>query len=274
MSNSLKKLFDQPSSIWPKVFDQGLEIDRSGVLAPEYLTSLGFEMTDAAEKADAIIRKAELSQPQYLDFEAEKRLAEEFSKIPNVFLIGEPRHIAPAAYRFADRNRTLAVAPGNEFSRMYFARPWADPQAETWPKRKDKFCLIGRPWPERIEWVQKLLGLGIEIDIYSQQSWPFAEWKGPAKDDVDTARDYKFRFVCENSLSDLYHSEKLFLGLKSGCVCFYLADPKLELPAELNGTHLRISEENLAKRYDVAAELLSRTNEFMFSSDEPLASCS
>lgn len=260
------RLHDLPSNCWPSLFDQGLQIDRSGGLAPDYLDSLGYEFILDADKADAIIRKGNVSEARFPDFEAEKMLIQKFSTRPSLLLMGEPRQLSPAAYRFAPRNRSLAIAPGSEFKRMYFARPWSDPQTENWKKREDKFCWIGRPWPGRIEWAQRLIKMGVKLDIYSQMPWPLPEWKGHALDDVETARSYKFRIVCENSLEDLYHSEKLFVGIKSGCVCFYLADPKLVLQPEIQGSFLNLTEENIKNRFELAEQVLEKSSKFLFSS--------
>lgn len=246
--------------------DHGPTVDRSQTTITEYWRAKGFEFVDHPQKADVIIRKAELSTATLDLFRNDEPLERKFLEAPSVLFIGEPRELAWNAYRFADKLRTLAVAPGNEFQKMYFGRPWSDPQIEDWNKRLDRFVWIGRPIGHRLKIAQKLVEQGLPLDIYSREPWPLDCWKGPAKDDVETARAYKFRIACENSNAHLYHSEKLFTSIKSGCVSFYWGDPKLDL-SFAKGAFLSLTPDNVARRNELAPKLLEGMNQFMFSKD-------
>lgn len=262
--SALIRLYDLPGQCWPILFDHGHLIDRSNLTINDYLASKGFELCTDPLKADILIRKAELSANRPEFFTQEKQAVDQYGSIPVVYLIGEPRELAPAAYRFADPLTTLAVAPGNTFKRMYFGRPWTDPQLDGWESREDRICWIGRPIEHRIRMAQKIIEAGYSLDIYSRDPWPLPAWKGPAQNDVETARRYKYRVVCENSNQFGYHSEKLFTGLKSGCVNFYWGDPHLELE-ELKGCYLPLSLHHLKDRMTFAPSILEEMNNFMFS---------
>lgn len=257
------RLFDIPGRCWPQLVDHGPFIDRRDILISDYWRSLGFEFVDDARKADVLIRKAEISVPGDFSFENEEKISKFLKNRPNVFMIGEPRELAAAAYHFADPHSTLAVAPGTEFHRMYFGRPWADPQLENWEKRLDRFVWIGRPIGHRLTIAKKLISLGVPLDIYSREPWPLDCWKGPASDDVETARAYKYRIACENSNTFGYHSEKLFTGIKSGCLTFYWGDPSLDL-SFVNGAFLHLTVENLKNAEDLAKSILPKMSDFMY----------
>ncbi len=216
------------------------------------------------DKADVLIRKAELMPPQEEFFRQEEAIQKQLSQRPSIFMIGEPRELATGAYRFADPRRSLVVAPGTEFKRMMFGRPWSDPQLDGWNDRQDRFVWIARPIGHRLSIAQKLLEWGIPLDIYSREPWPLPCWKGPALDDVETARAYKYRIACENSNTYLYHSEKLFTGIRSGCVTFYWGDPQLDLNF-VEGAFLPLNRDNLKSRNDLAPDILQGMSRFMFS---------
>jgi len=260
------RLYDNPGICWPTLIDHGPLIDRSQITVDEYWRSKGFEFVSSPNEADLILRKAELSSPTLEFYAAEQKLNESLTKTPSILFIGEPRELAPAAYEFADPRKSLAVAPGNDFQRMYFGRSWGDPQIENWSSRIDRFVWIGRPIGHRLSIAKRLLDLGVPLDIYSREPWPFDCWKGPAKDDVETARTYKFRIACENSNTHLYHSEKLFTSIKSGCVSFYWGDPQLDLSFVKNA-YVQLTPENLSARNDLAPAVLEGMSRFMFSKD-------
>jgi len=204
-----------------------------------------------------------------------RKFKEEFKRRlcrkPAIRLIGEPREFASAAYLFAIRNATLAVAPGNDLKRLYFASEWLDPHIEDWHKRLDSVCWIARPTPERIEVAKKLISSEIPLHIYSRESWPFPQWKGYADNEIETSRHYKYRLVCENSCRYGYHSEKLFNSIRSGCVTFYSGDPTLNL-SHLAGSYLLLSIENLLNRHDLAPSILHGIERVMFSTEWELYS--
>lgn len=260
----LIRLYDLPGHCWPVLFDYGPHVDRSGLTISDYLASRGFELTNDPLKAEVVIRKAELSAPLETFYKQEQYLIHQLTGIPHLLLLGEPRELAPAAYQFADPRCTLAVAPGTEFKRMFFGRPWADPQLDNWSKRSDRICWIGRPIQHRIDMAKQILDAGYELDIFSREPWPLSAWKGPAENDVETARHYKFRVVCENSQTYQYHSEKLFTSIKSGCVSFYWGDPKLDL-SFLGEAYLPLTLEALKARFDRAPKILEAMHRFMFT---------
>jgi hypothetical protein len=106
--------------------------------------------------------------------------------------------------------------------------------------------------------------MGIGIDIYSSEPWPLANWKGYAVDEIETSEKYKYRIVFENSLKNLYHSEKLFNSIRSGCMTFYLSDPELLLP-HLEGAFVRLDEGNLLKREDLSQGVMQEVEKVMFT---------
>lgn len=258
------KVFEIRSDCWPKLVDHGPFIDRSGQTVDEYWKQLGYTFTDDPRTADIWIRKAELapSHPQF--FEQEKVVSSQLARRPCVLFIGEPRELSSPTYRFADPRRSLVVAPGTEFDRMTFGRPWCDPQLENWSKRLDRIVWIGRPIGHRLAIASKIYEMGLPLDIYSRDPWPLPCYKGPAEDDVETARAYKYRIACENSNTHLYHSEKLFTSIRSGCVTLYWGDPKLDL-SFVEGAFAPLNADNLLNREALAPKLIEGMNRFMFS---------
>ncbi len=237
-------------------------LDQTGITLPEYLEHRGVEFVNHLKDADIVVRKADRSLNHPSSLEAERLIQENLRGIPNLVLIDEPRELAPAAYRLADPERTLAAAPGQDFNRLVLGQSWLDPQTENWNQRLDRICWIAPPTSERLVLVRRLLEIGVEVDIYSHQSWNIKGWKGSAENVLDTARKYKYQIISENSLNHLYHSEKLFRGFKSGCVCFYWADPNLYFPF-LQGTYLPFDLENVKHRRDLSAVTLANMNSFM-----------
>ncbi len=258
------KVLDIPGSCWPQLVDHGPFVDRSETLVADYWRSKNIEFTLDPKAADVLIRKAELSFSVDDSLVREEKVSKAMATRPSILMIGEPRELAAAAYHFADPTRTLAVAPGAEFQRMYFGRPWSDPQLENWKNRLDRFVWIGRPIGHRLSIAQNLVKMGLPLDIYSREPWPLDCWKGPAADDVETARAYKYRIACENSNTALYHSEKLFTSLRSGCMTFYWGDPKLDLNF-VERAYLPLTAENLSLREERAPKIIQGMSHFMFS---------
>jgi len=149
---------------------------------------------------------------------------------PFITLIGEPREHCRLSYLFSDREGTLCVAPDKELTRIFIPIDWREPHVEGWEQRKGHCCWIGRPMPDRVRAARELVNNGVELDIYSKQPWPLPCWKGFAIDDYQTSLGYKYRIVFENYPTHGYHSEKLFLSLRSGCVTFYRGDPRMVMP--------------------------------------------
>ncbi len=185
-------------------------------------------------------------------------------KKPYINLNGEAQENSRISYLLADPERTFSVAPGKRFKRLFFPSLWSDPRIETWDDRLDRICWIGRPLPERIRLAKKIESMGIDIDIYSREPWPLKNWKGYVADEIETSQKYRYRIVFENSMKNLYHSEKLFNSIRSGCVTFYLSDPELELP-HLKGAYLKMNCDSLFKREELSQKTLDKMNHLMFS---------
>ena len=179
--------------------------------------------------------------------------------------IGEPRHIAPAAYTVARKENTLAIAPGKDLNRLYFASEWLDPRLDDWHKRAECICWIARPLPERILLARQLIDCGIPLHIYSREPWPVPVWQGHADDEVEVAHRYRYRIVMENSCVDGYHSEKLFNSIRCGCITFYRGDPSLDL-SHASGAFLPLDQETVQRRDDIASDVLKGMEHFLFSS--------
>jgi hypothetical protein len=253
-----------PSAIWELGCTFPLSIDRSGVTVREYLEERGVRwIFGSSEQADIALIKEDTSRLSVARVveEARRRF---LSQRPYVTLIGEPRELAPAAYFFARRDNTLAVAPGRGLKRLCFASEWIDPQLEGWSRRLDRVCWIARPTPERITIARQLLADGVPLDIYSRVAWPCAGWKGYAEDEVVTSRRYRYRIVCENSCLYGYHSEKLFNSIRVGCVTFYQGDPTLDL-SHAAGAFLKTDFETMRMRDELAPEVMKQIDRFMFT---------
>ena len=255
-----------PSKIWNFTPYFQMPVDRSEMTVSDYLKQKNVRWKFGDDpSADARVYKEEnlsngLLTVRRLKNEFQKR----FEKKPYVNLNGEAQENSKIAYFLADPKRTMSVAPGKKFNRLYFPSLWSDPHIETWNQRLDRICWIGRPLPERIRLARKIESMGIDFDIYSKEPWPLKSWKGYAVDEVETSQKYKYRIVFENSMHNLYHSEKLFNSIRSGCVTFYLADQNLELP-HLKGSYLTLSCDSLLNREELSQELLEKIQIIMFS---------
>ena len=257
-----------PSKIWNFTPYFHFPVDRSGMTVSDYLKQRNITWKFGDDpSADARVYKEEnlsngLLTVRRLKNEFQKR----FEKKPYINLNGEAQENSKIAYFLADPDKTLSVAPGQKFKRLYFPSLWSDPLIETWDQRLDKICWIGRPLPERIRLAKKIESMDIDIDIYSKEPWPLKSWKGYAFDEIETSQKYKYRIVFENSLKNLYHSEKLFNCIRSGCVTFYLADPNLELP-RIKDAYINFTLNNLHDRNEKSGEILDGMKKFMFSDE-------
>lgn len=260
------KIAEIPSGIWNFSDYFHLPIDRSAITVSDFLKqqNVTWIFGDCPD-ADFRVYKEENIRNGLLSF---RRLQNEYEKrfehIPYVNLNGEAQENSRIAYLLADPERTLSVAPGTRFKRLYFPSLWSDPHIETWGERLDRICWIGRPLPDRIRLAKKINEMGIGLDIYSREPWPLPNWKGYVADEIEISLKYKYRMVYENSLKNLYHSEKLFNSIRSGCVTFYLADPDLEL-SHMKGTYVNMSYDNLLKREEFSQRTLDKIGEFMLS---------
>jgi hypothetical protein len=255
-----------PSGIWNFTPYFTMPVDRSGLTVADYLKQRNIIWKFGDDpSADVRVYKEEnlrngLFTVRRLKNEYQKRI----EKKPYVNLNGEAQENSRIAYFLADPERTFSVAPGNQFKRLFFPSVWSDPHIDTWDQRLDRICWIGRPLPERIRLAKKIVSMGIDIDIYSKEPWPLTNWKGYAVDEIETSQKYKYRIVFENSLKNLYHSEKLFNSIRSGCVTFYLADPNLEL-LHMKGAYVNMNYDNLLKREELSQRMLENIGEFMLS---------
>lgn len=250
------------SDIWDLRPTFSWRADRSGSTVADFLEDRGVRWVQEGEKADVHLYKGGvggLSISRVL-LEARKRLMGP----PAVTLLGEPRELAEGEYRLASHKSSLAVAPGAEFERLFFANVWTDPQLDGWKDRLDRICWIGRPTPERIEIARRMVDRGVPLDIYSRSPWPFPNWKGFAEDELLTARRYRYRIVSENYSTYGYHSEKLFNSLRAGCVTLYQGDSQVDL-SHLGKGFLRLENENLEQRSELASGVLEGIEAVMFS---------
>jgi hypothetical protein len=255
-----------PSKIWNFTSYFKLPVDRSDITVAEYLKQRNVIWKFGDDpSANARLYKEENLPNGLLSF---RRLKNEyqkrFEKKPYINLNGEAQERSKIAYFLADPTRTFSVAPGNTFKRLYFPSLWSDPHIETWDERLDRICWIGRPLRDRIRLAKKINEMGIGLDIYSKDPWPLKNWRGYAADEIEISQKYKYRMVFENSLKDLYHSEKLFNSIRSGCVTFYMSDPDLELP-HMEGAYVNMNYDNLLKREELSQKILENMGEFMLS---------
>jgi hypothetical protein len=255
-----------PSRIWNFTPYFTLPIDRSGITVADYLTrnNVVWKFGDYPE-ADFRVYKEEnirngLVSLRRLKNEYQKR----FENIPYMNLNGEAQENSRLAYLLADPEKTYSVAPGSKFKRLYFPSLWSDPELDKWEERLDRICWIGRPLPERIRLAKKIMQMGIGLDIYSKEPWPISGWKGFAEDEIATAMRYKYRLVYENSMKNVYHSEKLFNAIRSGCVTFYLADPHLKLP-HLEGAYAPYNSQNIEESEEITQNILRNLKNVMYS---------
>jgi hypothetical protein len=260
------KIAEIPSKIWNLSDYFHFPIDRSEITVADFLKQQNVIWIFGDDPlADVRVYKEEnlsngLVSIRRLKNEYQKRV----EKKPYLNLNGEAQENSKIAYFLADPERTISIAPGKKFKRLYFPSLWSDPHIETWDQRSDRICWIGRPLPERIRLAKKIVSMGIDIDIYSKEPWPLKTWKGYAVDEIETSQKYKYRIVFENSMKNLYHSEKLFNSIRSGCVTFSLADPNLEL-LHMKGAYVNMNYDNLLKREELSQRMLENIGEFMLS---------
>lgn len=255
---------EMPSSNWELQPTFNLKIDRTGTTVAEYLEENKIVWQFGRKSCD--IRLYKETPDQIAIGPIVRKVPGKILRrsSPHISLIGEPRELAPLSYRLADPKNTLAAAPGSKFERLFYACEWTDPLLDGWNKRLDRFCMIGRPTPERIELAKKMASLGIELDIYSRRPWPLPNWKGYAESEIETARRYKYKIVSENSSEYRYHSEKLFNSIRSGCVTFYSGDANLDL-SFLGDSFFILSDQNLASYRELSSAVVKEMEKFMFS---------
>jgi hypothetical protein len=255
-----------PSRIWNFSHYFQLPIDRSSQTVAEYLKQNNVNWIFGDDPhADFRVYKEENLANGFLTFRRIKNeYQKRFEKIPYMNLNGEAQERSRIAYLLADSRRTFSVSPGYKYHRLYFPSEWTDPRLEAWEERLDKICWIGRPLPERIRLAKKISNSGIGLDIYSKDPWPHPNWKGFAPDEIEISRKYRYRIVYENSLKNLYHSEKLFNSIRSGCVTFYIADPDLEL-SHLKGAFIPFELDAIKQREDESGEIINGIHSVLFS---------
>ena len=255
-----------PSGIWNFTPYFRMPVDRSSLTVEEYLSqrNICWKFGDDP-RADVRVYKEENLRNGLLSI---RRLKNEYQKRiekkPYIILNGEAQENSRITYFLTNPDKTFSVAPGKRFKRLFFPSVWSDPKIDTWDQRLDRICWIGRPLPERIRLAKKIVSMGIDIDIFSKEPWPLKTWMGYTADEIETSQKYKYRIVFENSLKNLYHSEKLFNSIRSGCVTLYLSDPELELP-ELTGAYLQCNEKNLLERENIADIVTKNILDVMFS---------
>jgi len=255
-----------PSRIWNFTPYFRMPVDRSALTVEEYLNQRNISWKFGDDPgADVRVYKEEnlrngLLSVRRLKNEYQKRI----EKKPYINLNGEAQENSKIAYFLADPDRTISVAPGKKFKRLFFPSLWSDPQLDGWEDRLDRICWIGRSLPERIRLAKKISRMGIGLDIYSRDPWPLPEWKGFVDDEIEVSRKYRYRIVYENSLQNLYHSEKLFNSIRSGCMTFYVADPELVLP-HLEGAFVRFDEGNLREREDLSQGVMNEVGKVMYT---------
>jgi hypothetical protein len=255
-----------PSGIWNFHPYFSFPIDRTNKTVAEYLEEKNIYWRFGDDKsADLRVYKEENLQNGLLSFRRIKNeYQKKFENIPYINLNGEAQENSRISYLLADPDRTFSVAPGNKFKRLFFPSVWSDPQLEGWDERLDRICWIGRPLPERIRLAKKVNKMGIGLDIYSKEPWPLPNWRGFTENEIATSMNYKYRIVYENSLKNLYHSEKLFSSIRSGCISFYISDPALKLPP-LDGVCVPCNETTILNRDEYTKTLIENINRFMFT---------
>ena len=267
INNEIIKIAEIPSKIWNFSEYRNFPIDRSEITVADFLKQHNVIWIFGDDPhADFRVYKEENFRNGLLSFrrlrnEVEKR----FEKIPYMNLNGEAQENSKIAYFLADPERTFSVAPGKIFKRLYFPSLWSDPHLNRWGDRCDRICWIGRPLPDRIRLAKKINEMGIELDIYSREPWPLSNWKGSVANEFENSIKYKYRIVYENSVKNLYHSEKLFNSIRSGCVTFYIADPQLKTPIE--GSFLRYNHKTLEDREGLAPNVIKRMKTVLYGDE-------
>ncbi len=243
-------------------------VGRGQMLVRDYLAERGVEWKFSAEDADYFVYK-QVSGNWLRPWGAVNLVAELRKKRNSITVIGEPRAIAPSAYRFARRERALVCAPGDDFPhRLYFPSDWYDPKLESWSARRHEVVFVGRPTDDRVRIVAELEAVGVPVVVYSRAEWPVGRWRGPCEDEFATSQMYKFRLVCENDNRYQYHSDKLFNGIRAGNVTIYACDPRLDV-SFAKQAFIRYSPASVQDAYENAGiqrQVLEGVEQFMFSS--------
>ena len=255
-----------PSGIWNFSSYAEMPIDRSETTVTEFLNqnNVVWKFGESSD-ANLTVYKDENLRNGLISFRRMKNeYRKRFDKNPYINLNGEAQENSRISYFLADPKRTFSVAPGNKFKRLYFPSIWSDPEIDSWENRLDRICWIGRPLRERIRLAKTIINQGIKIDIFSKTPWPLKEWRGYSENEIQTSQNYKYRIIYENSLKNLYHSEKLFNSLKSGCITFYISDPMLKLP-HLEGCYFNCIEDGIKEKYLNVDTALKRMRNLMFS---------
>ena len=266
VNNDTIKITEIPSKIWNFSAYRYFPIDRSEITVADFLKQHNVMWIFGDDPhADFRVYKEENFRNGLLSFrrlrnEVEKR----FEKIPYMNLNGEAQENSKIAYFLADPERTFSVAPGKNFKRLYFPSLWSDPHLDGWGERLDRICWIGRPLPDRIRLAKKINGMGIGLDIYSREPWPLSNWKGSVANEFEKSIKYKYRIVYENSLKNLYHSEKLFNSIRSGCVTYYISDPDLILP-HLEGAFFQSYPMSSKESEDISLDIVEMMRKVMFT---------
>jgi hypothetical protein len=268
MSNYKFEISEVNNDSWIFNYEKKLKVDRTSETIADLLEKNNIKWSVNNYSADMLLFKENLSKITPV------HIAKKFLEITKKFnkkyfnVVGEPVELTPLSWAFNNKDVTLSVAPGDKFQRFYFASEWQDPQIESWKNKLDKVVYIGRPTPERIKNVQMFIDAGVDIDIYSKQSWPFSQWKGFIEGGVpgeyQVLKKYKYRFVNENSYTHLYHSEKLFNAIRAGVVPFYMCDPQLEVPF-IKDLYISPTIENIKNRNELSGKIIENINTFMFS---------
>jgi len=264
------KVAEIPNQNWNmyQILDTSME---NGLTIREYLLYHDIEWKMANDgsirTADLLFFKGVMDYPPHPRKVFKAFSTEIFKRLngkPFLTVMCEPREHCRLSYIFSDKDASLCAAPDDKLHRIFLPLDWMDPRTEEWNKRQDRFCWIGRPMPDRVRVAKELVKNGVELDIYSKNPWPLECWKGFAPDDYQTALDYKYRIVFENYPTHRYHSEKLFLSIRSGCVTFYRGDPKLDIPG-IRELFVPYSMDNIVKHaYDENA-ILDKMDRFMHS---------
>ncbi|MFA5295889.1 MAG: hypothetical protein WC382_10285 [Methanoregulaceae archaeon] len=260
------KIAEIPSRIWNFSDYFQLPVDRSNLTVAEFLQQRNviWSFWDDPNVDFRVYKEENIRNGLFSLRRFKNEYQKRFEKIPYLNLNGEAQENSRLAYFLADPERTYSVAPGSKYKRLYFPSLWSDPELDTWEERLDRICWIGRPLPERIKLAKEIMQMGIGLDIYSKEPWPLAGWKGFAEGEIETSRKYRYRIVYENSLKNLYHSEKLFNAIRSGCVTFYVSDPSLALP-NLEGAFVRYDEGTLLQREDICQGVMNEIEESLYT---------
>jgi hypothetical protein len=154
------------NDFWTFNYESKLVTDRSKETVAELLDEKRIKWSKNNYNADILIFKENTAEKTLAHLIT--KLKENKKKVGKKYfnLIGEPVELTPYSWYLNRRDVTLSVAPGDKYERFFFASEWKDPQIDTWHKKKNKVIYIGRPTPDRLENVKRLLDQGINMDIY------------------------------------------------------------------------------------------------------------